>query len=84
MSDHDDMTSRILASLAALPLHAHAEAILGMIDYALKQMTVFRILEIREEIATELDADIPLVQAALELIEGQLALRRISGRAGWR
>ena len=84
MDSHDDMTSRILASLAALPLHEQADAISALIGSVIKEMPQDRILEIRDEIANELDARIPVVQATLDLIDGQLALREIAGSAVWR
>lgn len=84
MDSHDDMTSRILASLAALPLHEQADAISALIGSVIKEMPRERILEIRDEIATELDERIPVVQATLDLIDGQLALREIAGSAIWR
>lgn len=84
MDSNDDMTSRILASLAALPLHEQADAISALIGSVIKEMPRERILEIRDEIATELDVRIPVVQATLDLIDGQLALREIAGEASWR
>jgi hypothetical protein len=84
MDSNDDMTSRILASLAALPLHEQADAISALIGSVIKEMPPERILEIRDEIASELDARIPVVQATLDLIDGQLALREIAGEADWR
>ncbi len=84
MDSHDDMTSRILASLAALPLHEQADAISALIGSVIKEMPHNRILEIRHEIASELDERIPVVQATLDLIDGQLALREIAGSAVWR
>lgn len=84
MDSNDDMTARILASLAALPLHEQADAISALIGSVIKEMPRERIIEIREEISTELDARIPVVQATLDLIDGQLALRDIAGDADWR
>ncbi|MES2695802.1 MAG: hypothetical protein V4773_20175 [Verrucomicrobiota bacterium] len=84
MDAHDDMTSRILASLAALPLHEQADAISALIGSVIKEMPPERILEIREEIATSLDERIPVVSATLNLIDGQLALREIAGSNNWR
>jgi len=84
MDSQDDMTSRILASLAALPLHEQADAISALIGSVIKEMPRDRILEIRYEIAFELDESIPVVQATLDLIDGQLALREIGGTGDWR
>lgn len=84
MDYNEDMTSRILASLAALPLHEQAEAITALIGSVIKEMPRERILEIRFEITGELDERIPVVQATIDLIDGQLALREIAGAAEWR
>lgn len=84
MDYNDDMTSRILASLAALPLHEQADAITALIGSVIKEMPHNRILEIRFEITRELDERIPVVEATLDLIDGQLALREIAGPDGWR
>lgn len=84
METNDDMTSRILASLAALPLHEQADAISALIGSVIKEMPRDRIFEIRDEISSELDVRIPVVQATLDLIDGQLALREIAGNEIWR
>lgn len=84
MDQHDDITSRILATIAALPLHEQADAIHALIGSALKQMPLTNILEIREEITSQFPDDIPIVQSTLDLIDGQLALREISGADAWR
>lgn len=84
MNSNEDFTSQILNSLNALSAEDQAEVILAVIGAALKSMSVYRILEIRGEIAAELNASIPLVRAALELIDGQLALREIAGDDPWR
>jgi hypothetical protein len=78
MGSNDDIASRILASIAALPLHEQADAIHALIGGALKQMPIETIHEIRAEI------EIPIVQSTLDLIDGQLALRELGGAAIWR
>ena len=80
----DDITARILASLATLPSHEQAEAMTALIGAAIKTMSIYRILEIRQEILTELDVEIPIVRSAIDLIDGQLALREIGGSQDWR
>ncbi len=82
--DSDDLASEILSSLSALPPEEQAEVILSLISASLKNMTIYRILEVRDEIVTELDSSLEIVQMALDLIDGQMALREISGPAGWR
>lgn len=84
MRPNDDIASRILASIASLPLHEQAEAIIALISTALKQMPVESIYDIRAEIQDQFPEGIPIVQAALDLINGQLALREIAGVAIWR
>jgi hypothetical protein len=84
MDGNDDITARILASIAALPADEQADAIQTLIGCALKQMPVMSILEIREEISSQFPEDIPIVQSTLDLIDGQLALREIAGRSAWR
>lgn len=84
MEPEDDITSKILNSLSALPSEDQAEVILAVISAALKHMSVYRILEVRSEIAEELCACIPVVSAALQVIDGQIALREIAGGERWR
>lgn len=84
MGPNDDIASRILASIAALPLHEQADAIHALIGSALKQMPLETIYEIRAEIKGQFSDDIPIVRSTLDLIDGQLALREIAGAAIWR
>jgi hypothetical protein len=84
MNSPDDIAARILASIASLPPAEQADALRGAISHGIKQMSVFRILEVRQRIALELDEDVPLVRETLDMIDGQLALREIAGHAGWR
>ena len=84
MRPNDDIAARIIASIAALPLHEQTEAIHSLISSALKEMPLETIHEIRAEILEQFPSGIPIVQSTLELIEGQLALREISGAAIWR
>lgn len=84
MRPNDDIASRIIASIAALPAEEQAEAIHSLISSALKQMPLEAIYEIRAEIREQFPLDIAIVQSTLDLIEGQLALREIGGAAIWR
>ncbi len=84
MGSNDDISSRILASIAALPLHEQADAIHALIGSALKEMPIETICEIRCEIVSQFAEDIPIVRSTLNLIDGQLALREIAGAAIWR
>jgi hypothetical protein len=84
MEPNDDIASRLLASIAALPLHEQADAIHALISGALKQMPLESIFEIRAEIEAQFPEEIPIVRSTLDLINGQLALREIAGSARWR
>jgi hypothetical protein len=84
MRPNDDIASRILASIASLPLHEQTDAIIALISTALKQMPPESIYEIRAEIIDQFPEGIPIVQATIDLIDGQLALREIGGPAIWR
>ena len=84
MRPNDDIASRIIATIAALPPREQANAILSLISTALKQMPVETIHEIRAEIREQFPEGIPIVRSTLDLIEGQLALREIGGPAIWR
>ena len=84
MEPDDDIASRILASIAALPLHEQTDAIHALIGSALKQMPLETILEIRAEITAQFPDDVAIVKSTLDLIDGQLALREIAGAAIWR
>ena len=84
MDAADDVPQRILASLAALPECEQAEAMRSAIGNAIKQMSIYRILELRQRIHGEFDPANPTVRATLEMIDGQIALREIAGGARWR
>lgn len=84
MKPNDDIASRIIASIAALPLHEQTDAIHALISGALKQMPLETIFEIRAEIQGQFPDEIPIVRTTLDLIDGQLALREIAGSALWR
>ena len=84
MRPNEDIPSRILASIAALPPHEQACAIHALISGALKEMPLETIYEVRAEIEGQFAEDIPIVRSTLDLIDGQLALREIAGSAIWR
>ncbi len=80
----EDLTSQILNSLSSLPAEDQAELILSVISAALKNMSIYRILEIRTEIAEELSPSLAIVRSALDLIDGHIALREIAEDEEWR
>jgi hypothetical protein len=84
MGPNEDIASRIIASIAALPLHEQADATHALISGALKQMPLETIYEVRAEITDQFQDEIPIVRSTLDLIDGQLALREIAGAAIWR
>ena len=84
MQPNDDISSRIIATIAALPLREQAYAIHALVSEALKQMPLEAIYEIRAEIQGQFESDIPIVRSTMDLIDGQLALREIAGAAIWR
>jgi hypothetical protein len=84
MESSDDITSRILLPLSTLGPGKQNRALNELIGKPIKSMSIYRILEIRHAIVTSLDPDLPIVAAALNLIDGQVALREIAPGEGWR
>lgn len=84
MGPNDDLASRILASIAALPPDEQADAIHALIGSALKQMPLESIYQIRAEIMDQFPEHVAIVESTLDLIDGQLALREIAGASIWR
>lgn len=82
--DSDDLAAEIMSSLSALPPEEQAEVILSLISASLKNMSIYRIIQVRAEIVDELDSELEIVRTALDLIDGQIALREIAGDAEWR
>lgn len=84
MHSDENLTDRILSSLAGLTVEAQAAAVIALIGVSVKTMSVCRLLQIRDEITRDLDVNLAVVRDALDVIEGQLALREIAGDADWR
>lgn len=84
MDTSRELTSRIMVSLSALAPDEPSEALNGVIASALKTMTIYRVLEIRCAIASGFDPELPIVASALDVIDGQIALREIAGASFWR
>lgn len=84
MSFPNNFAARVMAAISALPREERAEAIHTILGEMLKDRSVEGILEMREEVTQQFDAEIPIIRSALELIDGQLALREIAGAACWR
>lgn len=84
MSPPENLTTRMIASLATLPECAQAEAMRAAIGAAIKEMSIYRVLELRRQVYLDFDCTNPTIRATLEMIDGQVALREIAGGAGWR
>lgn len=84
MNAPDEVPRHMLVSLAAMPECEQANALKAAIGAAVKQMTIYRVLELRHRVVTEFDCENPTVRSTLEMIDGQIALREIGGGAGWR
>jgi hypothetical protein len=84
MDSADEVTSIIIASLGDLAVPGRDDALRASIARAIKHMTIYRILELKERIQAEFDEDAPIVRETLELLAGQIALREIAGTARWR
>ncbi|MDO8540550.1 MAG: hypothetical protein Q7S40_08965 [Opitutaceae bacterium] len=84
MNAHDEVTSRLLASLAALPETEQAEAMQAAIGQAIKQVSIYQILELRQRIRGDFDVGNPAIRVITDMIDGQIALREIAGTASWR
>jgi hypothetical protein len=84
MGSNDNFASRLLATIASLPVNEQGDAIQTLISVALKQMPLESIYSIRAEITEEFTDALPIVKSTLDLIDGQLALREIAGGSSWR
>jgi hypothetical protein len=84
MDPCNDLTFRLLESLSQLSPDDQARALNELLGKPIKGMTIYRVLEIRCAIVEALDPEVPIVAAALDLIDGQIALREIAAGASWR
>jgi hypothetical protein len=84
MHSSNDITARIIQSLSVLSPDEPSPGLNARIAKPLKGMSVYRILEIRCGIVSALNPESPAISAALNIIDGQLALREIAGDAEWR
>lgn len=81
----DQIASRLMAAIAALPPEEQTTALHAVLSGLIKQMPMDSLAEMREEIALRFaDDDLDIVRSTLDMIDGQVALREISGSAGWR
>ena len=84
MHSSNDINARIIQSLSVLAPDEPSPGLNARIAKPLKQMSVYRILELRCAIISALDPETPAISAALNLIDGQIALREIGGDETWR
>ncbi len=84
MNTPDDTMDRILAALTVVTAPEHAEATREAVNRAIKRLSLYRILELRQRIQRELESGHPEVTATLLMIDGQLILREIAGLHDWR
>lgn len=75
----DDLASLILEAIADLTFAEQADVIHALISVSLRELPSAAIHELRDEIAGQFDAAIPIVGTTLDLIDGHLALRELMG-----
>lgn len=81
----DDIASRLMAAIAALPADEQSDAIHAVLSGVIKEMPRDSLLNVREEIAGMFeDEQLDIVRTTLDMIDGQIALRDIAGDEGWR
>jgi hypothetical protein len=84
MDSCNDITSRILELFSGFTPAEDASELNDMIAQPIKTLSIYRVLEIRCAITSTADLELPAVAAALNLIDGQIALREIAAGAPWR
>jgi predicted lipid carrier protein YhbT len=81
----DEIASRLMAAIAALPPDEQSEALQAVLSDLIKQMPTDALVDMRSEIAARfVDEDLEIVAVTLDMIDGQMALREIAGSADWR
>ncbi len=85
MNWDEDIASRLMAAIAALPPEEQTDAVHAVLSGVIKQMPVDALLDVRGEIAAMFeDEQLDIVRTTLDMIDGQIALREIGGSADWR
>jgi hypothetical protein len=81
----DQIASRLMAAIAALPPEEQSDALQAVLSGLIKQMPIISLLEMRAEIeARFVEDDLEIVRTTLDMIDGQMALREIGGDEEWR
>lgn len=85
MDSDEDIASRLMAAIASLPPEEQADAVHAVLSGVLKQMPTAGLPEVRAEIAAMFEEqELDIVRSTLDMIDGQIALRAISGDENWR
>jgi hypothetical protein len=82
LDPNEDVTEMLIDSFAQG--RGDANRTRAALSRALKRVSIYRVLEIRQRICMRCDVEAPAVRATLEMIDGQVALREIGGVADWR
>ncbi len=85
MNWDEDIASRLMAAIAALPPEEQTDAVHAVLSGVIKQMPLEALFDVRCEIAGMFeDEQLDIVRTTLDMIDGQIALREIGGSADWR
>ncbi len=85
MNWDEDIASQLMAAISALPPEEQTEAVHAVLSSVIKQMPLDVLTDIRAEIAAMFEDDpLDIIRTTLDMIDGQMALREIGGRAHWR
>lgn len=85
MNWDEDIASQLMAAISALPPEEQTEAVHAVLSSVIKQMPLDVLTDIRAEIAAMFEDDpLEIIRTTLDMIDGQMALREIGGRAHWR
>lgn len=85
MNWDEDIASRLMAAIAALPPEEQTDAVHAVLSGVIKQMPLDALFDVRAEIAGMFeDEHLEIVQTTLDMIDGQIALREISEGEEWR
>ena len=85
MNWDEDIASRLMAAIAALPPEEQTDAVHAVLSGVIKQMPLDALLDVRAEIAEMFEEEqLDIVRTTLDMIDGQVALREIGAGADWR
>lgn len=85
MNWDEDIASRLMAAIAALPPEEQTDAVHAVLSGVIKQMPLDALLDVRAEIAEMFEEEqLDIVRTTLDMIDGQIGLREIAGEADWR